>query len=87
MSHVKIKKLRKIAKKSSGVKKLKTNSSAKSRFKITSGGKLITTQACKRHNMIKHSRRQKKSQAGVTVVGNTLARVCKKFFRLPINLG
>jgi len=33
--------------------KLKTKSSAKKRFKITAKGKVIMSQACKRHGMIK----------------------------------
>lgn len=44
--------------------KLKTNSSAKKRFKVTGSGKVMSTQAGKRHNMRKRSERQLRNQTG-----------------------
>jgi large subunit ribosomal protein L35 len=48
--------------------KMKTNSSAKKRFKVTGTGKVVATQADKRHNMRKRSRRQLREQRGTTVL-------------------
>jgi large subunit ribosomal protein L35 len=48
--------------------KMKTNSSAKKRFKVTGTGKVLATQADKRHNMRKRSRRQLREQRGTTVL-------------------
>jgi large subunit ribosomal protein L35 len=48
--------------------KMKTNSSAKKRFKVTGTGKVLATQADKRHNMRKRSRRQLRDQRGTTVL-------------------
>ncbi len=47
---------------------MKTNSSAKKRFKVTGTGKVLATQADKRHNMRKRSRRQLRDQRGTTVL-------------------
>ena len=47
---------------------MKTNSSAKKRFKVTGTGKVVATQADKRHNMRKRSRRQLRDQRGTTVL-------------------
>ncbi len=47
---------------------MKTNSSAKKRFKVTGTGKVLATQADKRHNMRKRSRRQLREQRGTTVL-------------------
>ena len=47
---------------------MKTNSSAKKRFKVTGTGKVVATQADKRHNMRKRSRRQLREQRGTTVL-------------------
>ena len=48
--------------------KMKTKSSAKKRFKVTATGKVIGTQANKRHNMRKRSKRQIRNQRGTTVL-------------------
>lgn len=47
---------------------MKTNSSAKKRFKVTGTGKVVATQADKRHNMRKRSRRQLREQRGTAVL-------------------
>lgn len=48
--------------------KLKTNSSAKKRFKVTGTGKVLSTQANKQHNMRKRSRRQLRDQRGTVLL-------------------
>ena len=60
--------------------KLKTKSSAKKRFKITARGKVIMSQAGKRHGMIKRTSRQIRNQRGTTVMskqdGKLLSHIC-----------
>lgn len=82
MAHTKLSKMKKIANKSKGVKKIKSNSSVKKRAKLTATGLVVTGQACKRHNMIKHSSRQRKAQKGTVVANSVVAKIFKKFFRL-----
>lgn len=53
---------------------MKTKSSAKKRFKITGTGEVIGTQANKRHNMRKRSKRQLRNQRGTTVLNAVEAR-------------
>jgi len=48
--------------------KLKTKSSAKKRFKITARGKVIMSQAGKRHGMIKRTNKQIRNKRGTTVM-------------------
>ena len=48
--------------------KLKTKSSAKKRFKITSKGKVVMAQAGKRHGMIKRTNSQIRKQRGTTIM-------------------
>lgn len=48
--------------------KMKTKSSVKKRFKLSASGKVIATQANKRHNMRKRSNRQLREQRGTTVL-------------------
>lgn len=85
MAHIKLKKLKKIANKAKGVKKLKTHSSVKKRFTLRSSGKISMTQANKQHNMIKHSTRQKKRQSGIVFASKVVVRLAKKFFRIRLN--
>lgn len=47
--------------------KMKTKSSAKGRFKVTSTGKVLRGQCNKRHNMRKRSKRQIRDNRGTTV--------------------
>lgn len=48
--------------------KMKTKSSAKGRFKVTSTGKVLRAQANKRHNMRKRSKRQIRNNRGTTIM-------------------
>jgi large subunit ribosomal protein L35 len=55
--------------------KLKTNSSAKKgRFKVTGTGKVLATQANKRHNMRKRSLRQLRNQQGTVTLNDIEAK-------------
>jgi len=54
--------------------KMKTKSSAKKRFKVTSGGLVKASQANKQHNMRKRSKRQIRTQRGTTVLPKVEAR-------------
>jgi len=71
----KLKTLRKVANKvgsaSKSHKKLKVKSSSKKRFHLTGTGKVVATQANKRHNMRKRSTRQIRNQRGTTVITDT----------------
>jgi large subunit ribosomal protein L35 len=82
MAYIKLKTRKRIVNKAKGVKKAKSNSSVKKRTKLTATGLVVTGQAGKRHNMIKHSSRQKSAQKGTTVANSVVAKLFKKFFRL-----
>ena len=61
--------------------KMKTNSSAKKRFKVTGSGKIQSGQAYKRHILTKKSTKQKRNLTGYTIVrkcdeGNIKALLC-----------
>ena len=60
--------------------KLKTKSGAKKRFKITGTGKVMMSQAGKRHGMIKRSNKQIRSLRGTTTMFKGDADNVKKFF-------
>jgi large subunit ribosomal protein L35 len=62
--------------------KMKTNSSAKKRFKVTGTGKILHKQAGKRHNLGKKSQRRIRNlrKSAVLADGNT-ASVLK--FKMP----
>ncbi|MBM3579710.1 MAG: 50S ribosomal protein L35 [Alphaproteobacteria bacterium] len=64
--------------------KVKTNSSAKKRFKVTGSGKILHKQAGKRHNLGKKSQRQIRNlrKSATLAEGNT-ASVLK--FKMPYN--
>ena len=64
--------------------KLKTKSSAKKRFKITARGKVIMSQAGKRHGMIKRTNTQIRKQRGTTIMSNQDAKIVKSY--MPYNL-
>ena len=55
--------------------KLKTKSSAKKRFKITARGKVIMSQAGKRHGMIKRTNSQVRKQRGTTIMSKQDAKL------------
>ena len=64
--------------------KLKTKSSAKKRFKISAKGKVITSQAGKRHGMIKRSNTQIRNQRGTTIMSKQDSKIVKSY--MPYNL-
>ncbi|SVC64723.1 uncharacterized protein METZ01_LOCUS317577 [marine metagenome] len=64
--------------------KLKTKSSAKKRFKITARGKVIMSQAGKRHGMIKRTSRQIRNQRGTTVMSKQDGKIVKSY--MPYSL-
>ena len=64
--------------------KLKTKSSAKKRFKITAKGKVIMSQAGKRHGMIKRTNRQIRNQRGTTVMSKQDGKIVKSY--MPYSL-
>jgi large subunit ribosomal protein L35 len=59
--------------------KMKTKSSAKKRFKITAGGKVLAGQAGKRHGMIKRSRKFIRNARGTTALSAPDAKIIKGF--------
>lgn len=59
--------------------KLKTKSAVKKRFKITATGKVLASQANKRHNMRKRSKRQLRNQRGTTVLPDMEAKRVKQY--------
>ena len=64
--------------------KLKTKSSAKKRFKITAKGKVVMSQANKRHCMIKRSNSQIRKQRGTTIMSKQDSKIVKSY--MPYNL-
>ena len=64
--------------------KLKTKSSAKKRFKITARGKVIMSQAGKRHGMIKRTNTQIRKQRGTTIMSKQDGKIVKSY--MPYNL-
>jgi large subunit ribosomal protein L35 len=59
--------------------KMKTKSSAKKRFKITAGGKVLAGQAGKRHGMIKRSRKFIRTARGTTALSAPDEKTVKSF--------
>ena len=64
--------------------KLKTKSSAKKRFKITSKGKIKMSQSGKRHGMIKRTNSQIRKQRGTTVMSKQDGKIVKSY--MPYSL-
>jgi large subunit ribosomal protein L35 len=64
--------------------KLKTKSSAKKRFKISARGKVISSQAGKRHGMIKRSNSQIRKQRGTTTLTKQDGKIVKSY--MPYSL-
>ena len=64
--------------------KLKTKSSAKKRFRISARGKVIMSQAGKRHGMIKRTNSQIRKQRGTTVMSKQDSKIVKSY--MPYNL-
>ena len=59
--------------------KMKTKSSAKKRFKVTSSGKVLAAQAGKRHGMIKRSNKFIRDQRGTMILEPGDERLVKGF--------
>jgi len=57
---------------------------AKKRFKITARGKVIMSQAGKRHGMIKRTSRQIRNQRGTTVMSKQDGKIVKSY--MPYSL-
>jgi large subunit ribosomal protein L35 len=59
--------------------KLKTKSGVKKRFRLTATGKVIATQANKRHGMIKRTNKQVRQLRGTTILSPADAPRVKKW--------
>jgi large subunit ribosomal protein L35 len=59
--------------------KMKTKSGVKKRFRLTGTGKVISTQANKRHGMIKRTNKQIRQQRGTTMMSPSDAKIVKKW--------
>ena len=59
--------------------KMKTKSSAKKRFKITASGRVKSSQAGKRHGMIKRSRKFIRKARGTTIMSKADETIVKSF--------
>ncbi len=60
--------------------KLKTKSGAKKRFKITGTGKVVYTQAGKRHGMIKRTPKQIRQKRGTAIMAKADGDRVKRYF-------
>ena len=60
--------------------KLKTKSGAAKRFKITGTGKVVYTQAGKRHGMIKRTNKQIRNHRGTDIMFKADGDNVKKYF-------
>jgi large subunit ribosomal protein L35 len=60
--------------------KMKTKSGAKKRFKVTGSGKVLYTQAGKRHGMITRTKKQIRDLRGTNVMFKTDGDKIKKYF-------
>lgn len=63
--------------------KLKTKSGVKKRFKLTGTGKVVRTQAGKRHGMIKRTNKQIRNQRGTSIMFEGDAAKVRKYW-LPM---
>ena len=59
--------------------KMKTKSGVKKRFKLTATGKVVSTQANKRHGMIKRTNKQIRNQRGTTMMNPSDAKIVKSW--------
>ena len=59
--------------------KLKTKSSAKKRFKITSRGKVVIPQAGKRHGMIKRTNKFIRNARGTAILAKSDEKIIKRY--------
>lgn len=60
--------------------KMKTNSSAKKRFRLTATGKVRMNFAFKRHNLRKRSQKMKRHARGTTIMAESDAKFVRKHF-------
>ncbi len=72
--------VRRMAVTESKMPKMKTKSGAKKRFRLTGTGKVIASQAGKRHGMIKRTNAQIRNQRGTTILCESDGRVIRKSF-------
>ena len=59
--------------------KMKTKSSAKKRFKVSSTGKVMAAQAGKRHGIIKRTRKFIRDARGTTTLSAPDAKIVKSY--------
>ncbi len=59
--------------------KMKTNSSAKKRFRVTGTGKIKMGQAGKRHGMIKRTNKTIRNARGTTIMSESDAKNVRRF--------
>lgn len=59
--------------------KMKTKSSVKKRFRLTSTGKVVRSFAGKQHNMRKRPNRMLRQSRGTTIMAESNARVIRRF--------
>jgi large subunit ribosomal protein L35 len=59
--------------------KMKTKSGVKKRYKLTATGKVVATQANKRHGMIKRTKKQIRQQRGTTIMNPSDAKIVKQW--------
>ena len=59
--------------------KMKTKSGVKKRFKLTATGLVNSTQAGKRHGMVKRSKNQIRNQRGTTILTPQDSKIVKQF--------
>ena len=62
--------------------KMKTNSSAKKRFRVTKNGKVIRNHAFKNHILTKKSKKQKRNLTGTSVMSDNDAPKIKRLLCL-----
>ena len=67
--------------------KVKTNCSAKKRFKVTGSGKITFQKAFKRHILTKKSTKRKRNMRKDGVVSDANRPFCNAFIRLEIKSG
>lgn len=58
--------------------KMKSNSGAKKRFRMTGKKKIRSNQAGKQHGMVKRSKRQLRDQRGTTILAEADEAIIKK---------
>ncbi|ETX14155.1 50S ribosomal protein L35 [Roseivivax halodurans JCM 10272] len=59
--------------------KMKTKSSAKKRFKVTSSGRVVAAQAGKQHGMIKRTKKFIRDARGTTTLSKPDEKIAKGF--------